>query len=88
MDPHADHPDDVHDGYCYECQVWLPIEPPKISENLLEPLRPTRQEQLVKAAEAALHLLETPGDFTEEEAEWVVIDLDIVLHLAIAPTRP
>ena len=30
-DAHAAHLDDVHNGYCYECQLWLPDQTaPKI----------------------------------------------------------
>lgn len=35
---------------------------------------------LLAAAEAALHLLETPGDFTAEETHDVVVDLDCALR--------
>lgn len=38
------------------------------------------RDALVAAAEAALHVLETPGDFTAEEYRHVLIDLDRALH--------
>lgn len=35
---------------------------------------------LIEAAKAALHALETPGDFTEEERQHVIEDLDLALR--------